>query len=187
MTQFYTYMWLREDGTPYYIGKGSGRRAYRWHKAHGCVLPDRVVIYPAESEAEAFEAEIALIWYYGRKDLGTGCLRNLTNGGENPPKCTPESYRKRVETIIKNGGFKHSDESKSKISATHKNKVVKESTKEKLREVWDKRKNSGVEIKVGSDKPFLGRKHTEEAKRIVSDKKKLWWAERKAKGASACL
>ena len=34
------------------------------------------------SEAEAFESEIALIELFGRKDNGTGCLRNLTNGGE---------------------------------------------------------------------------------------------------------
>jgi len=84
---YYTYLWLREDGTPYYIGKGKGDRAYdRW--SHICQPPpmDRMVFYIAKDEAEAFENEIALIWYYGRKDLGTGCLRNLTDGGENPPK-----------------------------------------------------------------------------------------------------
>jgi hypothetical protein len=85
---FYTYMWLREDGTPYYVGKGFGRRAFRTHwsgtKMRPAPAEDKIVLYPAESEAEAFELEIALIWYYGRKDLGTGILRNLTDGGDGP-------------------------------------------------------------------------------------------------------
>jgi len=80
---YYTYLWLREDGTPYYVGKGFGNRAYVKH-SHKFPPPtkEQIVVYPAVSEAEAFEAEIALIWYYGRKDLGLGCLRNLTSGGE---------------------------------------------------------------------------------------------------------
>jgi len=88
MPTFYTYMWLREDGTPYYVGKGLGRRAFRTHwtgtRKHSAPVKERIVIYLAESETDAFETETALIWYYGRKDLGTGILRNLTEGGDGP-------------------------------------------------------------------------------------------------------
>lgn len=91
---FYTYLWLREDGTPYYVGKGSGNRAIAWHKRLGNAPEGRVVLYVAKDEADAFETEVALIWYYGRKDLDTGCLRNLTDGGENPPRTTLQSAAK---------------------------------------------------------------------------------------------
>ena len=79
---FYTYLWMREDGTPYYAGKGKRRRAFIAHSIGSPPPKDRIVIYPAESEQDAFDTEVALIWYYGRKDLGMGCLRNFTNGGE---------------------------------------------------------------------------------------------------------
>ena len=86
---YYTYLWLREDGAPYYVGKGKEDRAFVDHwmrdKVRRVPPKERIVVYPAESEEDALGTEIALIWYYGRKDLGTGCLRNLTEGGENPP------------------------------------------------------------------------------------------------------
>ena len=96
---FYTYMWLREDGTPYYVGKGVGKRAYVEHYRRGNVTLypppiGRMVFYIAKDEDESFENEVALIWYYGRKDLGTGCLRNMSNGGEKPPRPTQEAHRK---------------------------------------------------------------------------------------------
>jgi hypothetical protein len=75
---FYTYMWLREDGTPYYIGKGKGNRAFR----KGSPPRDRILIQEFPSEEDAFAAEVFLIAYYGRKDLNTGILRNRTDGGE---------------------------------------------------------------------------------------------------------
>lgn len=71
-------MWLREDGTPYYVGKGKDRRAFR----PGCPPRDRIIIQEWFCEIDALAAEIFLIAFYGRKDLGTGCLRNLTDGGE---------------------------------------------------------------------------------------------------------
>ena len=132
---YYTYLWLREKGTPYYVGKGKGNRAYtsNGHGVHRPVEAERIVIYPAESEADAFETEVALIWYYGRKDLGTGCLRNLTDGGENPPKRygkRSEETRKRISLSRK--GIVHSEEHKEKIRTTLKAYVVPKEVREKM-------------------------------------------------------
>jgi hypothetical protein len=97
---FYTYLWLREDGTPYYVGKGKGNRAIR--KGSPTDL-DRVLIQEFPCEADAFSAEKFLIAYYGRKDNGTGILRNLTDGGEGGQiswKCIQASVTKRLGRLL---------------------------------------------------------------------------------------
>ena len=83
-SEFYAYLWLREDGTPYYAGKGRGTRAFET-KGHRVRRPrdqSRILIFPRASEAEAFATEKELIVNWGRLDSGTGCLRNRTDGGE---------------------------------------------------------------------------------------------------------
>jgi len=88
---YYVYLYLRkiksktgEAGTPYYVGKGKYGRAYS--KGHSVYVPkdhDRIVIIENNmSEEEAHALEIKKIAEFGRKDNGTGILRNLTNGGE---------------------------------------------------------------------------------------------------------
>jgi len=80
---YYTYAYLRENGTPYYIGKGSGKRI---NSIHGKVpLPPmerRIYLKQNLSEEEAFKHEIYMIAIFGRKDLKTGILVNMTEGGE---------------------------------------------------------------------------------------------------------
>ena len=85
MNNFYVYEYLREDGTPYYIGKGKDKRAWVKGKTEvGKPTDDSRIVLLKEnlSNAEAKALEIELIAHYGRKDLGTGILRNKTAGGD---------------------------------------------------------------------------------------------------------
>lgn len=97
--EFYSYLWLRQkDQSPYYVGKGHGNRAFTG-RSHAVKCPAdraRIVIFPQDSEAAAFQSEKDLIALFGRKDQGTGCLRNITDGGEGASGYhhTPETLEK---------------------------------------------------------------------------------------------
>jgi hypothetical protein len=109
MNIYYVYAYLRTDGTPYYIGKGKDNRAFVKHKTP----QDRsriIILQNNLTEEKAHSLETTLIFWYGRKDLGTGILRNLTDGGEGM------------------SGFKHSESTKDKLRVPKS-----ESTKAKMR------------------------------------------------------
>src|SRR5208282_399773 len=59
-------------------GKGSGSRAYR----KGGPPLERIHTQEWSDESTALAFEMYQIDFWGRKDLGTGCLINLTDGGE---------------------------------------------------------------------------------------------------------
>ena len=99
MNNYYVYQYVREDQTPYYIGKGRNRRAWESHKrANGSnMLPkdnSRIQILVENlTEQEAWDLEDKLILEYGRQDLGTGILANLTIGGAGGQTVSSESRR----------------------------------------------------------------------------------------------
>ena len=85
MTIYYVYAYLRENQTPYYIGKGKNDRAYV--KEHNVQVPprDRIIILEHNLEEQAaLDLETQLILHYGRRDTGKGILHNRTDGGRSP-------------------------------------------------------------------------------------------------------
>jgi len=116
---YYTYAYLRKDKTPYYIGKGKGRRLYT-KSGNEIKLPkekSRIIFLKQNlTEEEAFKHEIYMIAVFGRKDLGTGILRNKTNGGEG------------------SSGLIRSEEFKRKMSKIHKGKILSKEQKQILDE-----------------------------------------------------
>jgi hypothetical protein len=86
---YYTYAYLREDRTPYYIGKGKGDRIHSTNRTYKPPKDKSRIIFLKQNltEEEAFKHEKYMIAVLGRKDNGTGILRNMTDGGEGASNC----------------------------------------------------------------------------------------------------
>jgi hypothetical protein len=135
MNNFVVYAYCREDGTFYYIGKGRPRRPYGRRK-EGIKPPkskERILIlHTGLPEKTAFDYEEKLILFYGRKDLGTGLLRNMTNGGEGVAGWIPDEdwRRKKKESMIGESnpfyGKTHKEEQILKLKENRKGKCVGE-------------------------------------------------------------
>ena len=146
--KYYVYEYLREDGTPYYVGKGQGKR---WRDKHSVAIPPKErVKFVQENmlEQDAFALEEELILKYGRKDLGTGILRNLTSGGEGQ---TPGPEVRAKLSAIKKG---------KKPNNYGKTVSYKKDRK------WDRQ---------GEKHHMHGKNHTDEARQKISEGIKANW------------
>lgn len=143
MKQFYVYIHKKPDGTPFYVGKGTGNRAHQfskrtqWHKnivkKYGKSNIVVQITY-CMNEAQAFELE--KIYIKQLKAAGDN-LVNLTNGGEGTSGLVrgrqTESHR-RKNAAAKRGntfrrGSKHTPESIEKMRQAHVGKTMTEEQK----------------------------------------------------------
>ena len=192
---YYTYAFLREDRTPYYIGKGKGNRAYR-RRDKGIKPPkdkSKILILKQNlTEEESFRHEVYMIAVFGRKDLGTGILHNRTNGGDGVSgavvsdetrrkmsealKGKPRSKEIRRKISEAHKGKTHSEKSRRNMSESQKGKTFSEETKRKLSEA-KKGKTHSEETKAKMSEAHKGKTNSEESKRKLSEanKGRKWW------------
>jgi hypothetical protein len=155
--QFYAYLYRDTNGKPIYVGKGCGRRVkhhiyaktklgdiLREYKADGYIIEP--IIYPCLDEELAFFVEEELIRKYGRINIGTGSLLNITSGGQGTSgrkqsqetKDKISKSQKKNTANKRNYGKKHSDETKQLISKKAIGNKNGEGNKGKTQIAWNK-------------------------------------------------
>jgi len=129
-TDFYTYAYLRNSGTPYYIGKGKDNRAFEKHRGVHVPPKERILFLKKNlTEQKAFDHEVYMIAVLGRKDLNTGILHNRTNGGEGSSGFVPtEETRLKMSKASKN----RSEETRKKLSEANRKRVLTPESRKKI-------------------------------------------------------
>jgi hypothetical protein len=145
--EYYTYAYLREDGTPYYIGKGKNRRSFD-RKGHTVFVPskDRILFLKKNlTEEQSIQHEIYMISVFGRKDLGTGILHNRTDGGDG---CSGYRHTENHKNKIRQKQLKRwNEEERNKIRGENNHfygKKHSEDTKKKIG-LKSKKRTQGID------------------------------------------
>lgn len=164
MNDFYVYAWRRPDtGEVFYVGKGYGKRAGEL-KRHNPIfmrivaklkrmnmVPTIEFVGAGLTEKEAFDLECTEISRYGRRDMGTGSLVNLTEGGDGIRGAirTPEHNAKIGASKI---GKPRSEDTKAKLSAARRGVGISESHRLAISRGLMKRQPPSAETreKIGS-------------------------------------
>lgn len=175
MSSFYVYVWIdpSRQNTPWYVGKGCGRRAWQRDGARrgqffrnylkGMTCEPVVELIPCDSERSAFELEVFLISLIGRRDLGKGTLVNNTDGGEGTSglRWREESRKKLAASKT---GTRLSAETRAKKSEALRGRAPPTDTIAKAAHFHRGRPKSAAQV-AKTAAALVGQAHTDERRR----------------------
>ena len=176
--KFYVYGHYRADTDElFYIGKGHGNRAWEkklssgrsewWQRIvnkHGYTVK---LLHEQLTEKDALKKERELIQTYGRQNISTGILINLTDGGEGGLNISDETRKKRSESVKK----------------TTDGETYRKQLSERVKRQWD----ADPERKKKTSEAVKARLSSEEARQKLSTRVKNQWdndPERKKKASA---
>lgn len=203
--EFYVYIYWNPlkvspefpNGTPFYVGKGKGRRAFKHLQPHqhatnphkyrtinklltAGVHPIITVAWNGESELYAYRVEKLIIGMWGFSHAG-GLLTNLKSGGDGG-RPSPEMIEKMR---LANIGRKHTQQTRKRMSDAHKGKQTGKDNPMYGRSgdknpMFGKQRPEYIGKAVAeSNRRRTGWKQSYAVKAKISEAKKRYWAERK--------
>jgi len=200
--QFYVYLHCKPDGTPFYVGKGCGKRSTdfssRRNAQHIFIIDEigrtkiKVMVFNCESEQQALDDEVR--WISQLKEQGIE-LVNVSSGGQHGGTgCIPSAETRAKRSASQMGklvGRTHTPEARAKISAaqtgrrggTAGTKLTEEHKRKIATSMMGKKNTLGfkqseeTKLKVAMARRL--RKHSQKTRDKIAAARRAYWRTRR--------